>query len=216
MKSRTIKKSALALSVFLLILWCIFGTGTSLAWFADTTPVAKNAFDIGELDLTVYHKVDGEYKVLHNDDKVFDDEALYEPGYTQVVFLKIENNGDIDFDYKLSVIVDAVHTALGVNNNEIYLPNYLRFGAIFGDDEAQLTREAAQAVATMEMSELSLNNYSHLDAIEANDTRDSARYVALVVYMPEEVGNEANYRDDDPPTVELGISVLASQKGTIS
>lgn len=216
MKSRTITKSALATSVCLLILWCVFGTGTSLAWFADTTPVAKNTFDIGELDLTVYHKVDGEYDVLENDEKVFDDEALYEPGYTQVVYLKVENNGDMDFDYKLSVIVDDVHTARSVNGNEIYLPNYLRFGAIFGDSEAELDREVAQATATMNMSELHLNNYSQIDSIDANETRDNAKYVALIVYMPEEVGNDANYRDDHPPTVELGVSVLASQKGTIS
>ena len=40
------------------------------------------------------------------------------------------------------------------------------------------------------------------------------RYAALVVFMPEDVDNVANYRDDVPPTVELGIAVYAQQAGT--
>lgn len=36
--------------------------------------------------------------------------------------------------------------------------------------------------------------------------------MALVVRMPEEVGNEANYRGDDIPKVELGIIVKADQQ----
>jgi hypothetical protein len=34
--------------------------------------------------------------------------------------------------------------------------------------------------------------------------------------MPEEVNNVANYRDDAPPMVELGVTVKASQVGTLS
>lgn len=201
----------------MLILWCIFGTGTSLAWFVDTTPVDKNAFYIGDLNLTVYHKTeDGNYEMVDGDTVLFDDEALYEPGYTQVVYLRIENNGDLDFDYKLSVSINNYTNAMGVNGNEIHLQDHLKFGAIFGENEADLTRQVAQANATFDMSSLALNSYSQIDAIDANETQDSAKYVALIVYMPENVGNEANYRDTEPPKVELGISVLASQKGTIN
>lgn len=218
MKKKTITKSALALSVFMLILWCVFGAGTSLAWFVDTTPVSKNSFIIGDLNLTVYHKTDsGNYdEVVEGDTVLFDENALYEPGYTQVVYLKVVNNGDMDFDYKLSVVVDDIRTAKNVNNQDIYLANYLKFGAIFGDSEAQLSRDVAQAQATMDMSELALNSFSQIDSIDAVESKDSAKYVALIVYMPEDVGNEANHRDDLPPKIELGISILASQKGTIN
>ena len=40
---------------------------------------------------------------------------------------------------------------------------------------------------------------------------DSAHYAALIVYMPEEVGNIANYRGFNQPMVELGITVFAQQ-----
>ena len=218
MKKKTITKSALALSVFMLILWCVFGAGTSLAWFVDTTPAAKNSFIIGDLNLTVYHKTDsGAYDEIVEDDTVlFDDEALYEPGYTQVIYLKVVNNGDMDFDYKFSVIVNDVRTAKNVDSDDIFLPEHLKFGAIFGSDEAQLERAVAQAHATMDVSELALNSFSQIDSIDAVESKDSARYVAIIVYMPEEIGNEANYRDELPPKIELGISILASQKGTIN
>ena len=43
---------------------------------------------------------------------------------------------------------------------------------------------------------------------------DQEHYMALIVRMPEEVGNVANYRGTDIPTVKLGLSVNASQQGT--
>ena len=37
------------------------------------------------------------------------------------------------------------------------------------------------------------------------------KYIALVVRMPEEVDNVANYRGDTIPEVELGVTVRADQ-----
>ena len=38
-------------------------------------------------------------------------------------------------------------------------------------------------------------------------------YMALIVRMPEEIGNVANYRGNTIPRVELGVIVSASQIG---
>ena len=43
------------------------------------------------------------------------------------------------------------------------------------------------------------------------DKEDVYHYAALIVYMPEEVGNVANYRGTDVPQLELGIKVFAQQ-----
>jgi hypothetical protein len=40
---------------------------------------------------------------------------------------------------------------------------------------------------------------------------EDAHYAALVVYMPEEVNNVANYRGASVPKVKLGITVHAQQ-----
>lgn len=46
---------------------------------------------------------------------------------------------------------------------------------------------------------------------DEKDEKESSNYAALIVYMPEEVGNKANYRGFDVPQVKLGIKVFAQQ-----
>ena len=212
MKNRKWTKYALALSACLFVLWWTLGTGATLAWFSDRDTV-RNEFQIGLLKLDVSYKNDivTEYTPLEASTEVFYDEALYEPGYTQVVYLKIENKGDVAFDYKLSVTVDSVKTAMGVLGNEIYLPNYLRFGAVFAESEDALKTAVADRLAARDQAkEQPLSTWSKIsdDTFEANE---AAHYAALIVYMPEEVGNIANYRGFDVPQVKLGIKVFAQQ-----
>ena len=209
------RKAALALSACLFVLWWALGTGATLAWFSDTDEV-RNEFQIGLLKLDVSYKNDivTEYTPLEGSTEVFYDEALYEPGYTQVVYLKIENKGDVDFNYKLSVTVDSVKTAMGVLGNEIYLPNYLRFGAVFAESEDALKAAVADRLAARDQTTVQpLSTWSEISeyTFEANE---APHYAALIVYMPEEVGNAANYRGGTAPQVVLGIAVKAQQAGT--
>ena len=124
-KKKKWRKAALALSACLFLVWWALGTGATLAWFSDTDTV-RNEFKIGLLNLDVKYKNDivTEYTPLQGATKAFNDEALYEPGYTQVVYLKIDNLGDIDFNYKIAVTVE--NYANGKNNSEkqnyYYLP----------------------------------------------------------------------------------------------
>lgn len=216
MNNSRFAKRALILSVCMLILWAAMGTGTTIAWFTDTTPVVKNTFLIGYLDLDVYYKNDvvTEYTPVENDTPVFNDEALYEPGYTQVVYLKIENKGEIDFNYKLSVIRNSYQDSINTLGTTLHLPKYLRFGVVFGADEPSLTRDVARALTEPEtMEALLLNQYSREDTQTV--PVGGVRYAALVVFMPEEVGNEANYMAGAKvPMVELGLTVYAQQAGT--
>lgn len=216
MKKRKWTKAALALSACLFVLWWALGTGATLAWFSDTDTV-RNEFQIGLLKLDVSYKNDfvTKYMPLEESTEVFYDEALYEPGYTQVVYLKIENKGNVDFDYKLSVTVDSANTVTGVLGNEIYLPNYLRFGAVFAESENALKAVVADRLAAQDQAKLQpLSTWSGKSdyRFEANE---APHYAALIVYMPEEVGNAANYRGGDAPQVVLGIAVKAQQAGTM-
>lgn len=213
MKRKLFTKTALVLSTCLMILWCILGTGSSIAWFVDESPEVKNIFNIAEFDLVVSHKTEDGYEEIKGDTEIFDDEALYEPGYVQVVYLKIENKGTVDFDYNLSVIpnLDTIVRAKNVYGQDIYLPHYLKFGVVLADSEAELeqiiaTRDLAKTQATAPLSTYT----SVKENLEAN----GVKYAAVIVRMPEEVGNVANYRGGTPPSVELGIIVKAVQEGT--
>ena len=217
-RKKSYTKIALTLSICLLMIWALLGTGTTIAWFTDTSEVQKNTFFIGDLDLVVSHKLeDGTYEEIESNTKVFDEEALYEPGYVQVVYLRVENKGDVPFEYKLSVDVNDVIVAQSVLGNDIYLPNYLKYGVLFGADEASLTRETAKVIAENEFPgetmNFPLNVYSEKDNVVLQP--GSERYIALIVRMPEEVGNAANYRGVIVPRVDLGITVKASQEGTL-
>ena len=210
-------KAALALSACLFVLWWALGTGATLAWFSDTDTV-RNEFQIGLLKMNVSYKNDivKEYTPLEGSTEVFYDEALYEPGYTQVVYLKIENTGNVAFDYKLSVTVDSVITATSVLGNEIYLPNYLCFGAVFAESEDALKAKVMDRLTARDQANMQpLSTWSEVSqyTFEADDEH---HYVALIVYMLEEVGNAANHSGGTAPQIKLGIAVKAQQSGTMN
>ena len=93
-------KIALVLSLCMIAVWMVLGTGASLAWFTDTSEEIRNIIHFADFDLEVsYRDENGDYQKIDDQTAIFDDEALYEPGYVQVVYLKIENLGDMPFDF---------------------------------------------------------------------------------------------------------------------
>lgn len=209
------KKIAVSVSLLLVLIWCILGTSASLAWFVDVDDDVKNVFHFAEFEMEVSHRLEnGTWEKIEQDTKIFNDEALYEPGYTQTVYLKIENKGTVPFDYKTAVTVSDYTLATNVFGQSFQLYDYLRFGLAMAETESELnslvaTREFAKDVATMP-----LNNYYESDFITELSELGAGEtvYMALVVRMPEEVGNAANYRGSDIPRVELGVIVTATQK----
>ena len=214
MKRKKWTKAALALSACLFVLWWALGTGATLAWFSDTDTV-RNEFQIGLLKLDVSYRNDivTDYTPLLGTTKAFNDEALYEPGYTQVVYLKIENKGDVAFRYKIAVTVENFINGKNAWGEEIYLPNYLCYGVVFGETEAAVQemvkdRLTSRTYAPEEWG--MLGTWSEVSPYTF-DVGEGAHYAALIIYMPEEVGNAANYRGFTEPRVELGITVFAQQ-----
>lgn len=206
----TYKKIALALSLSALILWAILGTGASLAWFTDTSDDVTNIFHFADFELAVSHRTaDGTWEPIDSKTDVFDDTALYEPGYVQTVYLKVENKGTRAFDFKTAVSVTGYTTATNVFGQHFFLQDYLKFGVAAADTESEMdqaisTRDEAKRIATT-----NLKNYS-TDTVSLNPG-DTA-FLAIVVRMPEEVENESNYKGDTVPKVELGIIVKAEQQ----
>ena len=145
--------------------------------------------------------------------KAFNDQALYEPGYTQVVWLKLDNNGDVDFRYKLAVTVEKVTEGENAWGDSIYLSNYLRCGIVFGKTEAEVNQQVNDRLAARNHAPDdwgTLGTWSDISPYTFKVGEDS-HYAALIVYMPEEVGDVANYRGAAAPKVELGITVFAQQ-----
>lgn len=209
-KKTPYKRIALAFSLCALVIWGLLGTGASLAWFTDTSETVTNIFHTAEFELEVSHRTDDyKWESIDGNSKVFDDEALYEPGYVQVVYLKVENKGDRAFDFYSAVSVIGSSTATNVFGQEFWLHEHLKFGVAVADTEDEMeelvsTREKAKAIATMD-----LQNYdTDVAALAPGETS----YLALVVRMPEKVANEANFMGNVIPKVDLGIIVKAEQQ----
>lgn len=210
-KKKLYKKIVLTLSLCAILVWILIGAGASLAWFTDSSHEIKNIFHVADFEVAVSYRLeDGvTYKPIDGQTHIFDDEALYEPGYVQVVYLKIENKGERAFLFKTAVNVTDYTIATNMFGQNFNLQDYLRFGLVTADTEEEVEQKVATRDSAKEIATIKLNNYSTDVAVLA--PKDTV-YMALVVRMPEAVGNEANYRGETIPKVELGIIVDASQQ----
>lgn len=206
MKKKRITRYALALSIILIIVWSLLGTASTIAWFSDND-VIVNTFQFGDLNVELYRKVGNEYEFVTEATKLFKDEALYEPGYTQVVYLKVINAGDVPFDYKLSVLPDNIVDGTNVFGQPIHLPDYLKFGIVVKDTEAEVLAATQNRADARSYADTALNNY---DKAQTDLAVGTEQYIALVVCMPETVGNEANFRIKEA-SVDLAVKVKATQ-----
>ena len=209
-KSKRIKRVAFILSICLCVLWGVLGTGASLAWFNDTSKDLKNVFHFANFDLQVFHYTEDEkWEEIEADTEVFDDQALYEPGYTQTIFLKVVNNGDVPFDWYTAVSAYRIVKGINVYGDEFNLQDHLRFGLVNDDSFDSLQSK----VATRELARASANeplgNYSS-NSVELGAGKTT--YLALTVHMPEEVTNVANYKHPHQPEIYLNIIVYANQQ----
>jgi hypothetical protein len=125
------------------------------------------------------------------------------------VYLKIENKGTVSFDFKTAVSVTDYTLATNVFGQSFQLQDYLKFGLTTADTEEELFEKVATRNLAKELAVMPLSNYSTETAsLGAKGTV----YMALIVRMPEDVANMANYRSDVIPRIELGLIVTATQQ----
>lgn len=209
-------KRALLTSVLALVLSLAMLAGSTFAWFTDTASTGVNRIVSGNLDVGLqYWGVGGDgqktWLTAENSEELFDKNALWEPGYTQIVYLKVKNNGNLALTYAMQIT--PVHETVGVNvdGEQFKLSDYIKFGwTTFTVNGAgapvALDREAAQTGVD---EGAQLGKTLHRQAAEPM-AAGAEELVALVAWMPEDVGNEANYSTVQP-SIELSLKVLATQ-----
>ena len=205
-------KRALLTSVLALVLSLAMLAGTTFAWFTDTASTGVNRIVSGNLDVGLeYWDKESGWLDAEDSKDLFDENALWEPGYTQIVYLKVKNNGNLALTYAMQIT--PVHETVGVNvdGEEFKLSDYIKFGwttfTVDGDGAPVAPdREAAQDIVG---GGAQLGTTLHRQAAEPMKA-SAEELVALVAWMPEDVGNEANYSTVQP-TIELSLKVLATQ-----
>ena len=204
--ARNTKKS-LSVSILALLLCFSMLMGTTFAWFTDSVASENNVIKSGNLDIeleywngTEWVDVAGKSDILTN--------TLWEPGVTEVAYLRVANAGSLALKYQLGVNIVSETEGVNVAGETFKLSDYINFGIIEnvnGETGAYADRNAALEAVTEEQK------------ISAGYTKASAMasgeelYLALVVYMPTEVGNVANHNGTDIPQINLGIQIVATQ-----
>ncbi len=201
-RSLLVSATALILSIAMLV-------GTTFAWFTDTASTGVNKIQAGNLDVEVEYKTPTGWATIEGTDSLFSS-SLWEPGHTEYVYLRVKNAGTLGLKYKVMVSPVSENGGINVDGQNFKLSDYLMFGTTapsvnfitFADRAA--ARQAAGNATTLNRA-----NLTQTGAIQANG---ADQYMALVVYMPEDVGNEANYKTGTAaPTINLGITVVATQ-----
>ena len=205
-------KRALLTSALALLMCVAMLVGATFAWFTDTASTGVNKIQAGNLDVKLMYSTDMQtWKEATDQTKLFDDNALWEPGYTQVAYLKIVNAGKLALKYEAGFSKNYTsNKGKNVNGDWYRVDNYLKIGTAetatkFANREAVWSAISATE-KTLAKDVMLTDGWITLKAGEASDP------FAVAIYMPTSVGNEANASRYRPSSVSgLGIEVRATQ-----
>lgn len=103
MKTKQSTKHALWASVTAIALCMVMLVGTTFAWFTDTASTGVNRIEAGNLKIKLMYSKDmTSWVEATADTPLFDDNALWEPGYTQIAYLKVVNTGSLALKYDVT------------------------------------------------------------------------------------------------------------------
>lgn len=186
MIKKNTKKSLLA-SLLSLVLSCSMLIGSTFAWFSDEVVSNNNKIQSGTLsvDLELLDKDTGKWESIKESKKPIFNHDLWEPGYTDVKVLKIENEGTLALKWiakfvaekELSKLANVIDVYVYPSETEIKYPvdrkldGYKKVGTIsefvntvedttYGDLEAN---ESAYLGIALKMQETADNQYQGLD-----------------------------------------------------
>ena len=125
------RRSLLASSVSLLLCIAML-LGTTYAWFTDEVTSASNKVQSGELlvDLELLDKESGEWASIKEDPNPLFNYDRWEPGYTDVKVLKIENEGSLALKWEarfasedeLSILASVIDVYVKPSQTELTYP----------------------------------------------------------------------------------------------
>lgn len=215
MKKSTIVRS-LVLSMLSLLLCVSMLIGTTFAWFTDEVESGKNIIKSGNLDIELEYFNGTQWVSVEDSSDIFDDDALWEPGYTEVAYFRIKNVGDLALQY--SCLMNVINPGAGTNvyDQAFELADHIQYSiveGVNGQSNPYASRtDAIDAATAAGQVPRALSNHTAERVTDDQMLSGDVEYFAIVVWMPTTVGNEANYMTGTPaPVVEFGVTVIATQ-----
>lgn len=223
-------KRALLLSVLSLMLCAAMLVGSTFAWFTDSVTSGKNKIVAGNLDVELEYSTDGEeWNPVGADTNLFKpaDETLWEPGHTEYVYLRVRNAGSLALKYQFAVNVYGDENGgeeksyTNKDGNPFKLSENLVFTQTDGAET--VTDRKSLWIANAEEEKAAMGKLDDLGMTgvllpegKGTDENPTEKTLTLAVYMPTQVGNEANQltsakADEGDPTIFLGLNLVATQ-----
>ena len=194
--------------------------GTTFAWFTDTVKSEGNKIESGTLKIDLLHLVDGEWTSIKDDSdhKIFDYDK-WEPGYTGIETLKIQNQGSLSLKYRLSIEIAKDSAKLG--NNGENLADVIDVYVLYGDTAAESFSEVKDSwIRKGTLTEVLKNPAGFiggqllptgrvLEDGASNTTAVGSQIVQIALHMSEDAGNEYQ----DLSVGDIFVNLVATQWG---
>ena len=199
-------KRSLLMSALALLMCFSMLIGSTYAWFTDSVTSGNNKIVSGNLDVELFWSTDAaNWTEVNEDTNVFKENTLWEPGHTEVVYLKVRNAGTLALKYNLGINVSSETLGINVDDDPFKLSDYILYNIY---DGVKNYANSAEARGTEIGTKL---NTPYSQASQLLKTGDET-VVTMVVFMPTTVGNEANYKTGtNAPVINLGINLFATQ-----
>lgn len=127
------------------------------------------------------------YEEVTSETKLFNDAALWEPGYTEVAYLKVSNAGSLALKYQMGVTVLNESVGKTKTNADINLSEHLQFKVVESDNDlAEYASREDALNANVTASKLQNYNSSFKPLAPKSENGDNYNdydYIALIVYM---------------------------------
>ena len=199
-KKYSIKKSLIS-SVLSLALCISMLIGTTFAWFTDQVTSENNIIQAGDLDVEMYWAEgkddpsnatwqDASQGAIFNNDK-------WEPGYTEVRHIKIENKGSLALQYKIIIVANGEVTNLADVIDVYYLDPAAQI-----TDRSQLNSDNKLGTLSDVLANLEESATGYL----SNGASDT---ITLALKMQESAGNE--YKNVALCEGGFSVQLLATQ-----
>ncbi len=214
MSTKKATKRALLTSVLAIVLCLVMLIGSTFAWFTDTASTGVNKIQAGNLDVQLlmrgekgYENIgDSKQAIFGNENSLVaqndNQNTLWEPGKTQVAYLAIKNNGNLDLKYQVQLKV--TNPADGKNLYEV-----MKYAIVAGSETSTVDGwNAADGKSVVAGAQVvsGTDTTAPTDPTGVKLLHGETHYFALLVHMDENAGN--TYMNGK---VEFDLTVLAAQ-----
>ncbi|MBR6585561.1 MAG: SipW-dependent-type signal peptide-containing protein [Firmicutes bacterium] len=236
-------KTALLLSILMLLICVASMVGATMAWFTDSVASERNQIKVGSLDVDLEFSHDGKnWHTVQGTTRLFKENKQMMPGTSQMVFLRIQNEGSLHLKYQFSLNIIEELESTNVLGNTFRMSEYMKVGVLDrtalkqmmdaqpgggsleeimqsyeeapqGFAQTRATIRFCDAVNLLQPGIAGFDQQTGKPLTEDFLGPKDAHIFALIIYTPAELDEQINHEEGyNGPQIKFGIDVVAGQR----